>query len=93
MGNYRAAVVSAKNTLKMYSDVKQKEELEYLIVKSQYLYAMNSIEKKRAERLKEVIDFANDYVYSNGSSAVHSKEIAELSEKAKTEIKKITSLI
>lgn len=93
MGNYRATVVSAKNTLKLYTDVSQKEELEYLIVKAQFLYAENSIEKKRAERYKEVVEFANDYIYSNGQSGLHSKEVLELSEKAKSALKKITTPI
>lgn len=93
MGDFRATVTSAKNTLKMFPDMEQKEELEFLTVKAQYKYAENSIEKKRADRLKEVIEYAKDYSYSNGAAGKHSKEVNEYRQKAEEELKKLKDII
>ena len=93
MGDFRAAVTSAKNTLRMFPDMEQKEELEYLMVKAQFRYASNSIEKKRLERLQEVLELAKDYAYSNGDRGKHSREVTDLKEKAETQLNKLKSNI
>lgn len=93
MGDFRAAVTSAKNTLRMFPEMEQKEELEFLMVKAQFKYATNSIEKKRLERLQEVIDLAKDYAYSNGAQGKHSIEVADLQQKAEIQLNKLKSNI
>jgi outer membrane protein assembly factor BamD len=93
MGDFRATVHSARNTLKMYPDFEKKEELEYLMVKAQFRYAENSVEKKRPERMKEVIDHYNDYFYSNGNGGKHYKEVLELKNRAEKEIQQLKSTI
>jgi outer membrane protein assembly factor BamD len=93
MGDFRAAVNSAKNTLKLYPDMEKKEELEFLIIKAQYSYAANSIEKKRLERYKEVLDYYQDYTYSNGSKGEHAKEAEAIYNKAKEAIEKLKTLL
>jgi outer membrane protein assembly factor BamD len=93
MGDFRAAVNSAKNTLKLYPDMEKKEELEFLIIKAQFSYAANSIEKKRLERYKEVLDYYQDYTYSNGSKGEHAKEAEAIYNKAKEAIEKLKTLL
>src|ERR1700710_2443968 len=44
IGDYQSAVIAFGNTLRDYPDTKYAEELEYLTVKAQYLYAKNSYE-------------------------------------------------
>src|SRR5690606_41170030 len=39
--DYRAAVIAFDNVLKTYPDTKSAEEIEFLMTKSQYLYADN----------------------------------------------------
>jgi outer membrane protein assembly factor BamD len=50
--NYKAAVVAFSNLLKDFPYTIYKEEALFLSLRSSYLYAINSVESKRAERLK-----------------------------------------
>jgi outer membrane protein assembly factor BamD len=54
--NYKAAVVSLGNALKEYPDSRYREELLYMLVKSSYLLAVNSVENKKQERLSVALD-------------------------------------
>lgn len=56
MSDYKASIVSFGNHLKEFPDTKHAEELNYLIIKSYYLYALNSIESKKQERFKASVD-------------------------------------
>ncbi|MBI3502958.1 MAG: outer membrane protein assembly factor BamD [Bacteroidetes bacterium] len=60
--DYKAAVVACGGVLKDFPDTKYREELMFLIVKSNYLYASKSIEKKKIERLKLTVDAFNKFV-------------------------------
>ncbi len=60
--NYRSAVFAFKNVLRDYPDTKYAEEMEYLTVHAQYLFAANSIESKQEERFTEAITLANEFV-------------------------------
>ncbi len=55
MENYVAAVTAFKNVLKDYPDTRFREEAMMNILRANYYYAINSIEQKKAERLKETI--------------------------------------
>ncbi len=63
--NYKAAVIEAQNSLKKYPGSKHAEDLSFLILKSKYIQAINSIEEKVAERFRDTIDeyysFKNDF--------------------------------
>lgn len=54
--HYKAAYVSIQNVLKDYPGSKFTEELLFLSLKSHYLYATNSIEKKKEERLRATVE-------------------------------------
>ncbi|GAB3934499.1 outer membrane protein assembly factor BamD [Mucilaginibacter myungsuensis] len=59
--DYQAAVITFNNALRDYPDTKYAEEMEYLIIKSQYLYAKNSSEFKQEERYNAAITFADQF--------------------------------
>lgn len=61
VGNYQAAAISFNNTLRDYPDTKYAEEIEFLIVKSQYEYAKRSLETKQVERFDQAITYANQF--------------------------------
>ena len=63
------------------------------MVKAQFNYAANSVEKKRLERFKEVLEYYQDYVYSNGSKGENAKEASAINEKAKEAIEKLKTLL
>ena len=54
--NYKAAVVSLENSLKEYPDSRYREELMFMLLKSRYLLAVNSIEEKKEDRLSSALD-------------------------------------
>ncbi len=67
--NYESAVITAKNAIKEYPYSKYKEQLEMLVLKARYREAVESVEEKKEERMRTVIDeyysFINDFPTSN----------------------------
>ena len=63
--NYESAIIVAKNAIKDYPYSKYKEQLEMLILKSLYQEAVQSVNEKKEDRFRDVIDeyysFINDY--------------------------------
>lgn len=93
MGDYKSAVTSAKIAIKLFPDIIQREELEFLTVKAQYIYATNSIERKRKERFEEVLTNFDDYKYNNDKSSAHYQEALDYRNKAEKEIKLLKDLL
>ncbi len=65
--NYEACIVTAQNALKDYpfATAERREELAIMILRARYQLALLSIEERRVERFRSVIDefyaFENDY--------------------------------
>lgn len=63
--NYESAIVVAQNAIKDYPYSRYKEDLEMVILKSRYQEAKASIEERKADRYREVLDeyysFINNY--------------------------------
>ncbi|MGM1429428.1 outer membrane protein assembly factor BamD [Sphingobacterium lactis] len=59
--DYRAAVIALENVLKEYPDTKHAEEIEFLLVKSQYLFADNSYPHRQEERFNQMIDYYDSF--------------------------------
>lgn len=56
IGYYNSAIVTFRNLLKRHPDLPQREQVLYLILKSQYLYARKSVPSKQQERFMDVLD-------------------------------------
>lgn len=54
--NYKSAIIAFNHTMQDYPDTKYREECMFLIIKSNYLLAMNSVESKKAARLKDTTE-------------------------------------
>ncbi|NLB26972.1 MAG: outer membrane protein assembly factor BamD [Bacteroidales bacterium] len=54
--NYKAAAIAITNSLKEFPDSQYREELMYMLLKSKYLLAINSIADKKQERLTSALD-------------------------------------
>lgn len=65
---YQAAVVALKNTLKEYPASEYEEKMRFMILESAYKLAMNSIEKKKEVRLRNVIVEYQNYIDKFASS-------------------------
>ena len=63
--NYESCVITAQNALKDYPCCIQREEFAILILRAKYQMAMQSIDEKKRERLRDALDeyyaFKNDY--------------------------------
>lgn len=63
--NYESAKIVARNAIKNYPYSRYKEDLELVILKSLYQEAVQSVEEKKENRFREVIDeyysFINNY--------------------------------
>jgi len=72
--NYKSAIVALNNSLIQYPDSKYREEILYLMVKSCYEFAYNSIKVKQKERYQNTID---EY-YSFATEFPNSKYLKEV---------------
>ena len=72
--SYKAAVVALSNSLKDHPDSQYREDLMYMLLKSKYLLAINSVKEKQNERfsgaLDEYFSFVDEYPESD-----HKKEV------------------
>lgn len=62
IGDYQAAVIAFRNSAKDFPDTKYAEEMEFLTIQAQYLYAKNSLETKQEDRYNEAIEEYNRFV-------------------------------
>jgi len=53
---YKSSIIALNNSLADYPDTKYREEIMFLILKSRFLLAENSIEKKQPERYQSTVD-------------------------------------
>ncbi len=56
LGNYKAAIVALNISLDDFPETKHREEIMYLILKSKFLLAENSIRIKKIERYQSTVD-------------------------------------
>ena len=56
LGQYKASIIALSNSLEDYPDTKYREELMYLLLKSSFLLADNSIPAKKKERFQSTMD-------------------------------------
>lgn len=86
MDDYRAAVIAFDNALRDFPDTKYAEEMEFLSIKAQYLYANNSTIRRQEERFGEAIDLYNRFVAAYPESK-YLKEATSLKENAERGIR------
>ncbi len=60
--DYKSATVALQNMLVDFPDSPHREEIEFLVVKSSYLLAINSIASKKEERLNATIEHYHKFV-------------------------------
>ena len=60
--DYRAAVIAFDNVLSEFPDTKYAEEMEFLSIKAQYLYAEQSHPRRREERYGKALDLYANFI-------------------------------
>lgn len=83
LGYYNSAILALRNSLIKYPDTKYREELMFLILKSSYLLADNSIPSKQRERFQATVDEYFSYIgeFPEGSHNKEARRIYETSSK------------
>jgi outer membrane protein assembly factor BamD len=91
IGDYKSAVIAFSNSLRDYPDTKYAEEMEFLSIKAQYLYAENSLEVRQEERYAEAIAIYNEFVekYPNSKYNKEAQYLKKQAEQGITEVKKL----
>lgn len=56
LNNYKAAIVALNNCLIDFPDSKYREEIMFMVLKSKYLLATNSVQSKQTERFQDTVD-------------------------------------
>ncbi|WP_353134654.1 outer membrane protein assembly factor BamD [Pseudopedobacter sp.] len=79
IGDYQAAVIAFRNSIKDFPDTKYAEQMEFLTIEAQYLYAKNSRETKQEERYQEAIDEYERFIERYPNSK-YLKDAAKLKE-------------
>ncbi|MDR0713334.1 MAG: outer membrane protein assembly factor BamD [Bacteroidales bacterium] len=87
LSQYKSSVNALNNSLNEYPDTKYREELLFLLLKSSYLYAENSVADKQKERYQMAVDnyysFIGEFPESN-----YAKEAQKMYEKAEADLLK-----
>ncbi len=79
--NYKAAIIALNNSLEEYPDTKYREDILYLIVKSHFLLAENSVIEKQTKRYQATIDAYYSYV-EEFNKGQHFNEVQKIYDKA-----------
>ena len=89
--NYKAAVIALRNAQIDFPDIKYAEEMNLLMIKSQYEYAKNSYEVRQEERFTEAIAYADEFIeaYPESKFLNEAKELREDSEVGIAQAKQI----
>ncbi len=77
MGDYRASAAAFANYVKDFPSSKNAEYYSFLSLRSFYLMAENSIEKKKEERFKQTVESYLKFIETYPNS-IHLKEAADL---------------
>lgn len=94
IGDYKSAVIAFGNSAREFPDTKYAEEMEFLTVKAQALYAKASFETKQEERYNEAIRLYTEFVQNYPSSKYlkDAEEIKKNCEKAIIDVRKLLAL-
>jgi len=62
IGDYQSAVIAFNNSLRDFPDTKYAEEMEFLTIRAQYLYAKNSFEIRQTERYNTALGYYQTFI-------------------------------
>lgn len=88
IGQYQAAMTSFQNTLKDFPESDKVEEIRYLILKSSYILADNSIYEKKEERFNETLGHFETFVKRHPNSKLL-KDAKSIEKQTLAELKKL----
>jgi len=83
LGYYKSAILALRNSLMDFPETKYREELMFLILKSTFLLADNSVPSKQKERYQATVDEYYSFVgeFPDGSHSKEAKRMYDSSNK------------
>jgi outer membrane protein assembly factor BamD len=91
LGEYKAAIFALRNTLAEFPDTRHREEISFMIVRSSYLLADNSIDEKKIERFEQALRECDDFIERHPRSS-DVKNAESIKVDSKKELEKIKNL-
>ncbi len=82
IGYYNSAIVALRNAIDLYPETNHREQLSYLIVRSHYLFAKNSVAEKQRQRYMDLQDAYYSFVAEYPESS-YRKEVDKMQDEAK----------
>jgi len=92
IGDYKSAVIALRNSERDFPDTRYAEEMQFLTVKAQALYAGASLELKQEERYTEAIKLAEEFTV-NYPTSTYLKEIDQIKKSSAKSIIDVRKLI
>jgi outer membrane protein assembly factor BamD len=94
IGDYKSAVIAFRNSASDFPDTKYAEEMEFLTIKAQALYAKSSLELKQEQRYNDAINLFTEFAknYPSSKYLKDGEVIKKNSEKAIIEVKKLIAM-
>ncbi|WP_411274330.1 outer membrane protein assembly factor BamD [Daejeonella sp.] len=92
IGDYKSAVIALRNSERDFPDTKYAEEMQFLTVRAQAMYAGASLELKQEDRYNESIKLADEFVV-NYPSSKYLKEIEQIKKSSAKSILDVRKLI
>lgn len=91
LGEYKAAIFALRNTLADFPDTKFREEISYMILRSSFLLAENSVDSKKFERFESAIDESEAFMERFPRSK-NLSDAQNIKENCKKELEKLKAL-
>ena len=91
LGEYKAAIFALRNTLAEFPDTRHREEISFLIVRSSFMLADNSIEEKKIERCNQTLRECDDFMERHPRSS-DVKNAASMKQDCIRQLEKIKNL-
>ncbi len=88
MESYLSAYTSFKTAIIEYPDIPNKEEVEFYVVKSAFLYAKQSVSKYQEERFSQALEDADEYTASYTKNKF-TNEIGQIKKECNDRIQKL----
>lgn len=87
IGQYKAAVKALSNAIDEFPESPYREELMYLVTKSAYQLAKNSVASRMTDRYMSMMDYYYNYI-SDFPETEHRREVERMYEEAKKYLEK-----
>lgn len=92
IGDYLSAVMAFNNALRDYPDTKYAEEMEFMMIEAQYMYAKNSTPLRQEERYGQVVSYAEQFAEKYPSSK-HARAADQFRKESVSGIERAKSIV